>query len=207
MQQAPFDVIGLTAAEKESFQETYDRLSQKFDFQLEANFNFDFNEFSIFKEYEDYHIRDAFKILNSNSYAHLTFTEIWYSLTGGRSGHINGNEYQIWGIAYLNYSYGNILVQPETLYLKLQELVEPKEIDFEDDKKFSKRFYLLASNKGMAVQFFKPDVRNLFMSLKGNDYFVEIKGHKLIIGNKKTVSPEYGLEIANFISKVSEMQL
>ncbi len=207
MEHGSFDVLGLTPAEKKSFQATFDKLQEVFNLQIEKKFNFNFNAFNIFKTYEDYYIRDAFKIIDPASYSHLTFTEVWYSFAGGRSGQISGNEHQIWGIGYLKNNYGNILVQPETLFLKIQELIEPLEIDFTEDKKFSKRFYLLSTNKELAVKFFKPNVRDLFLGLESNDFYIEIKGRILIIGNKKTVSPKKGIEIANFVRTISSMGL
>ena len=207
MEQGSFDVLGLTSDEKKSFQATFDKLQDVFNLKIERKFNFNFKVFNIFKAYGDYYIRDAFKLIDPTSYAHLTFTEVWYSFAGGRSGQSNGNEHQIWGIGYLKNNYGNILVQPETLLLKFQELIEPLEIDFTEDKKFSKRFYLMATNKELAIKFFKPEVRELFLSLDSNDFYIEIKGHILIIGNKKTVSPKYGIEIGNFVRTISSMGL
>lgn len=207
MKEAEFDLLGLEATEKILFQETFDKLNASFDLHIESNYKFNFKNFSIFNEYEDYYTRDAFKIVQANSYSHVTFTEVSYSFAGGRSGEISGREIQVWGIVNLNFDYGKILVQPETLFLKIQELINPIEIDFEEDKKFSKRYYLLASDKEKARRFFKPEVRKIFLELSGNDYFIEINNNVLIIGNKKRVHPLHGLEIANFVSHLTSINL
>jgi len=202
-----FDVLGLEDDEKKSFQSTYETLETNFNLSYEQDFKFSFKAFSVFKDLNNISIRDTFKITRQDSFSYLTFTSVDYSLIGGRTGRVNGSSYQIWGIAYLKRNYGCLLIQPETLFLKLTELIEPIEIDINEDKEFSRKFYVLASDNKLALDFLNKGVRENILDLKDNEFYIEVKDNVLIIGNRKNVSPKYGLKIGQFIEKISTMNI
>jgi hypothetical protein len=99
-----------------------------------------------------------------------------------------------------------VIIRTETFVDKLKELLLPLELDFKEDKPFSKRFYVLTDDKDKAANAMTQPFRDAVMSIKETDFIIEIFEHTLIIGNRKPILPEHACYLAEFVTKVAAIK-
>jgi len=97
------------------------------------------------------------------------------------------------------------LIRRETLADKLIELMHPVELDFPEDKPFSDTFYVLTNDHQKGVAAINRNFRNAVMDVRLDDFTIEIVDHTLIIGDRKPVTPERAIHLAEFVTRVSSM--
>jgi hypothetical protein len=196
---------GLQTNETERFQTTYNTLKGKFHIQLTGHINFHLEQFELFKSYLALNLQNSYVIKQANSDCYVLFVET-HSKTKDAKGEITDHyEYQTWALAYLKQDFGRVMIRPETLGDKLIELIHPIELDFKEDKAFSDTFYVLVNDHQKAVAGINRNFRNTVMDVREDDFVIEIVDHTLIIGNRKPISPEKAVHLAEFVARLASM--
>ena len=206
MNNLPFNITGLCAEEIERLHETYKALKEKFSIQFTGHIDFHLEQFEVFKSYPNVIIRDCYVIKrDNNNDAYILFIET-YSQTVGENGAITNHcEYQTWALAYLKNDFGRVMIRRETLTDKIKELIHPIELDFEEDKAFSDTFYVLINDHKKAVNAINRNFRNVVMDIREDDFAIEIVEHTLIIGNKKPITYEKAIYLADFVVRLASL--
>ena len=76
-------------------------------------------------------------------------------------------------------------------------------MDFDDDKEFSKKFLVVTNDKLKAQLKINKSFRDYVNKIPLKEFIIEIKGHNLIIGNKKVITEDTVLLFANFLNELS----
>lgn len=200
----PFDTTGLNSADIESFQETYRALKDKYGIETTGYIDFRLDDFELLKSYEDFNLRESFAIRYHNNDCYILFTDTT-SLEMGKHGGTRTNECQTWALAYLKKDLGRVLIRRETLADKLVELIHPVELDFDEDKAFSDTWYVLVNDVQKAKNGIDRSFRNAVMDNRHEDFIIEVVGHTLIVGNRRAMSPERAVHMADFVVRVCSM--
>jgi len=103
----------------------------------------------------------------------------------------------------LKKDFGHVLIKPESFLDKLQEWIQPMELDFEDDPEFSRKFYVMTDEKEKAALAMDSDFRKAILEISESDFLIEIRDSQLVIGNRKTVEPESATVFAGFLNRIS----
>ena len=204
MTKCPFDITGLTAEVIDQFYNTWASLSARFRLDVPGYINFHLDQFEVFKQYTGFRVLGTFVIkhLNCDSYVFFIETHTKTMVKGIMTNHVG---YQVWGLAYVKHDFGRVLIRRETLSDKIVELVHPVELDFAEDKPFSDTFYVLVNDRQKAVNAIDRNFRNAVMDVRVDDFAIEVLDHTLIIGDRRPVSPEKAVHIAEFVTRLSSM--
>ena len=163
-------------------------------------------QFEVFKNYLHIDIRGSFAIKHLNNDSYIFFIENHFKTKGPKGANITDcYEYQTWALAYLKHDFARVLIRRETLADKIIELVHPVELDFAEDKPFSDTFYVLVNDHAKAVSAIDRNFRNAVMDIRHDDFIIEIIEHTLIIGDRKPISPERAIHLAEFVARVSSI--
>jgi len=200
----PFDTVELGSDAIDKFHDTYEAIKTKFNIQLTGNINFQLEQFEVFRECSAVKLRGSFVIKHLNQDSYILFIET-ENKVAGKHGTYSSYECQTWALAYLKQDFGRALIRRETLTDKIIELVHPVELDFADDKPFSNTFYVLVNDHQKAVNAITRNFRNAVMDVRLDDFTIEINNHTLIIGDRKPVTPERAVHLAEFVARVSSM--
>ncbi len=203
MDSFPFSTDGLQQDDIELFLEVYEKLKTNYDATFNGDINVDFDKSALLKKYERYDIREVIQLAEG---VFIVIMEVFYKYLGAKGGEHNGHHFQAWGLTTMARDFGHVLIKRETLTEKLFELIKPVELDFPDDKAFSKKFYVLATNKEKATNAFTSPFRDLLLNLTIRDFSLEIVGNTLIFSNDKSLDPDETLLLANFIDKTSRIR-
>jgi hypothetical protein len=198
----PFDTIGLNSETIDSFHETYKALKSKFRIELTGHIDFHLEDFEVFRQYLDINVRDSFAVRQANNDCYVLFIENHFRTMGAKGGINDHYEFQTWALAYLKKDFGRVMIRPETLADKILELIHPIELDFADDKAFSDTFYVLVNDRQKGIAAIDRNFRNVVMDIREHDFIIEIINHTLIIGNRKPISPENAIRLAEFVVRV-----
>ncbi|MFZ4798231.1 MAG: hypothetical protein ACOYMA_12115 [Bacteroidia bacterium] len=196
----PFDIEDLDELEADdikAFQKSTKYLLEDLDAIADNKFKYDLSGFQLFQSNPE--IRCGF-LLKKNKW--IIFADVEYKYIGVK-GRINEDEEcQIWGIAELEKDFGHVIIRTEKILDKINEIFNPIELDFKEDKTFSKKNYVLFSEKEKAIIGLDSFFRNTINSIPLNDYYIEIVGNILIIGTKKVVNLKDTKIISDFIKKI-----
>lgn len=198
----PFDTIGLSAETIDSFYQTYKTLKANFHIELTGDIDFKLENFEVFKHYDEISVRDSYVIRQARNDCYILFVELGYKTMGGKSGFAYHHEYQTWALAYLKRDFGRVMIRRETLADKMLELIHPIELDFAEDKAFSDTFYVLVNDHQKAVSGIDRNFRNAVMDIREDDFVIEVINHTLIIGNRKPISSEKAVHLAEFVVRM-----
>jgi hypothetical protein len=199
----PFDSIGLDDEVIENFTETYKTLKNKFGIESTGYINFNLEDFESFKHCQSVTIRGSYVIKKAGNDCYIFFLDVRYGSVGERGNYGLYNDCQTWALAYLKKNFGRVLIRPETLTDKILELIHPIELDFADDKAFSNTFYVLVNDRQKAEVAIDSNFRKVVMDVRERDFVIEIINHTLIIGNRKSVSPENAEYLAEFVARIA----
>jgi len=204
MTSCPFDITGLSAEVIDQFYKTWASLSGRFRLEVPGTINFHLDQFEVFKQYTGFRVLGTFVIrhLNCDSYVFFIESRTQTMQRGSMSEYL---DYHVWGLAYVKRDFGRVLIRRETLADKIVELVHPVELDFAEDKPFSNTFYVLVNDHQKAVNAIDRNFRNAVMDVRVDDFAIEVLGHTLIIGDRRPVSPEKAVHLAEFVTRLSSM--
>ncbi len=206
MDNLPFNTAGLCAEDINRFHDTYKSLKEKLGIQFTGNIEFYLSNFELFKSYIDISLRNSYVIKQDND------NDCYILFVSAHSKHVDHKgtisdsyDCQTWALAYLKHDFGRVLIRRETLADKIKELIHPVELDFAEDKAFSDTFYVLINDHQKAVAGMDRNFRNAVMDIRDDDFVIEIIEHTLIIGNKKPISAERAVHLAEFVARLSSM--
>jgi hypothetical protein len=66
--------------------------------------------------------------------------------------------------------------------------------------------YVLTDDKHKTELAITQEFRDAMMAIKETDFVVEIFEHTLIIGNRKPITPENSLYLADFVARLAELK-
>ena len=202
MNQLPFPCYDMAESDIQMILTINDEIKNRCSASFDFDFTFDFKKYDSFSYNDVGRINPVISLNNNKSY--FAFVETSYTLsTASRGGNRTYNEFQLWGIVLLKKDYGHLLIRTETFLDKVRELIAHVELNFEDDKEFSKKFYVLANDKTKAELLITQSFRNLIQKIKEKEFIIEIVESKLIIGNKKIPDIQSTLCFLDFMKKVS----
>ncbi len=160
-------------------------------------------KFDSFKEYPIVALFDAYLIEHSHSFKLLILTT---NSTIDRIVHRNQInretivEHEFVGLVQLNKNYAHTYIRPETISDKINEWFNPVEIDFDIDKKFSRKYYVLTSDeqtlRGQVSQQFLNSISNY------NGLEIEILNSTLMVRNRNRISQKSAFKIVNFLGRI-----
>ncbi len=185
-----------------SILEAFNSLKNKYSVQFDTDFIFDINEFSTFHNNELNYFGPVIKCNVGESTFFINYIELILPHMG-KSSNI-ALTYQIWGAVKLKKKYPRILIRTETFLDKIHELINPIELDIVDDKKFSKKFFVLTEDKQKTDLCLTSSFRSAILEIEESEIVIEIKDSLLIIGNQKSLTTEFVLEASRFLNKLSK---
>lgn len=157
------------------------------------------------KSYQSVDLFQCFKLKNDNRVFNLLVLTITTLVKQTRNNHIYYQpllEYEFTGLLLLKKRYGNVYIRPEKLQDKINEWVNPVEVDFELDKEFSKKYYVLASNKVLLLENISPIFLNAIKKYEGLE--IEIQDNILFVRLRQKVSLKSANIITNFLNTLSK---
>jgi hypothetical protein len=105
-------------------------------------------------------------------------------------------EFEILTILELKKDYGNVFISPESLIDKLSEIFDPVEIDFKEDKEFSKLYYVLSEDEKKARSHMSSDLLKAIRSFR--DLHIEIRGKKMLVRLQHGITIQHANTICDF---------
>ncbi|MDB5128843.1 hypothetical protein [Mucilaginibacter sp.] len=201
-----FDTTGLSSIETDAFDATCKALKDEFKIEVPGYIDFQLEQFEVLNHHQAVNIRDTFAIKNPCGDSYLLFVDMntAHAPVKGRTSYYT--EYQPWALAYLKRDYGRVFIRTETIIDKIREIIFPIELDFKEDKPFSDRYYVLTDDKHKAEQAITQEFRDAMMAIQETDFVVEIFEHTLIIGNRKPITPEHTLYLADFVARLAKLK-
>jgi hypothetical protein len=202
-----FPVFDLTVKQVELITQVYENLRPR---HPEAEFDFDYQPpleqyEAIRGNYFNFKCGPVLRVENGPTSKYLSFIHVDWKDAGGRYGANWYADFQTWGIASLARSYGHVLIRPETTLDKIRELIHHAEIDFEDDKEFSRQFYVLANEEDGARKLLGSGLRQTIAELGLKDFMIEVVDRVMIVGDNKSADPTTAGEMANFLCGLSPL--
>ena len=182
----------------------YTRLKDSYSVEVDHEFNLPFASFETFRSNGLNDKGSVFKINNGRRPFFLCFPEIQDWLRNSRYSPGPSIEFQAWGYYKLKENFGHVLIRTETFLDKIHELINPIELDFEDDKTFSRRFFVVTNDKLQAQLKITNAFRELIKQISLNEIIIEIKGDELLIGDKKVISENRVLAFTEFLNNLSK---
>ena len=201
-----FDATVLTSTPTNHFEATSVALKEQFRIDIPGFIDFQLEQFEVLKHHQAINIRDTFAIKNACGDSYLLFLNVDTEHTPAKGPKTVITEYQPWALAYLKRDFGRVFIRTETIIDKIREIIFPIELDFKEDKPFSDRYYVLTDDKRKAEYAMTQEFRDAMMAIKQTDFVVEIFEHTLIIGNRKPITPENTLYLANFVARLAELK-
>jgi hypothetical protein len=110
------------------------------------------NNFVMLSGYRDLQLYDWFEVEVNGQVFYFGTLEVDYNWKGSRYPS-SVREFQNFIIKRLDFDYGKLLIRPETIQDKVQEMFVKCEIDFANHPGFSSRYYFVADNKALARSF------------------------------------------------------
>lgn len=195
----------ITGSPNNNFNETLRLLKKEFDIEPTGYIDFQLNNFEVFKQYSSFELHNSYVINTDNDRCYILFIEACVKSQNAAGEITEHRENQTWGLAYLKHNMGRVKIRRETFTDKLFELVFPLELDFPEDKAFSNTFYVLANDKPKAIAGITRDFRNAVMDIREDDFIIEVAEHTLIIGNRKPITGQKAIHLAEFATRLVEI--
>jgi hypothetical protein len=152
----------------------------------------------------DYLSKGEYRTIRITQRSNATFVSFieTHAAYSTRSGTASAHYLQAYVFVKLSRQYGHLVIKKETLRDKLSELFQPLEIDFEDDKQFSRQFYVLAKDKDKALQLITQNFRDELRKIR-TDVYIEVVNDVMMVGNKKGAAHQSLFELLDFGYKIS----
>ena len=200
----PFSTFDMSIDEAQRLFAIYTKLKDAFSVEVDHEFNLPFASFETFRSNGLNDRGTVFKINNGYRPFFLCFPEIQDWLRNSKYSPGASVEFQPRGYYKLKEDFGHVLIRTETFLDKIHELINPVELDFEDDKAFSRHFFVVTSDKLKAQLKINSTFRELIKQISLGEIIIEIKGNELLIGDKKIISEERVLAFTEFLNKLSK---
>ena len=205
MNNIPFTEYDMSNTDFDSVIEIYNKLKRSYPTEPDYEFQFDFKDFHSFYFNKINDFGPVIKLSDNSRKFYLTFPEVIYNIPKGRYSPASSVEFQTWGVLPLKRMYGHIFIKKETLLDKIHELINPIELDFEDDKQFSRDYYVVTTDEIKAVQLLNPSFKKAIKEINEKDFIIEVLNNNLIIGNKKVIDLTTALEFVSFMNSIASL--
>ncbi len=205
MEKLPFDLTGIDAEDVGALEASYQALRSRFKVAIAEDKTFNTRQFDAFNGYRNLSVGGSLLIGHPESGCYLTFVKVLTRIPGGRGEWLKYYKYQVWACVTLRNNFGRMLIRRETVVDKILDLVHPTEMHFKDDPVFSRKFCVIADDRGKASNAMTKAFRNILMETRADDFAIEIVGSALVIGNTHAIDPKgivYLAEIAGKLSRV-----
>jgi hypothetical protein len=199
----PFDTFGLEPHELQTFIDAFNKLHLSHGFDIVDSTSIKLKKFESFRRYQEHYIREAIHVDRTFK---LLIVNVSYVYHAPRGSTLNGEEFQLWGLAKLKKDFGHLFLKREGVAEKILELFNPLELDFESDAGFSRKYYVLAKDKQKAVETLTAPYREEIKNCRVRDFSIEILGDELLIGNYKCLDPETILDFTYFLKRVANIR-
>lgn len=200
----PFSTFDMSIDEAQRLFNIYTKLKDAYSVEVDHEFNLPFASFETFRTNGLNDKGSVFKIDNGYRPFFLCFPEIQDWLRNSKYSPGPSIEFQPWGYYKLKEDFGHVLIRTETFLDKIHELINPIELDFEDDKTFSQRFFIVTNDKLKAQLKITNAFRELIKQINLSEIIIEIKGNELLIGDKKVISEDRVLIFTEFLNNLSK---
>ena len=161
------------------------------------------NNLSTFDTFENYSLAvlsEAVEITNNGNSSYLLLLNLQTTIKGVRipQNESTISDFELIGLAVLKKKYGRVLIKPETLEDKINDLFSHVDIDFDFDKEFSKKYYVIATNESLFRNSISTQFIETIREVKGLE--IELNNNILIVRLRKQFTPENGEIIAKFLT-------
>ena len=157
--------------------------------------------FECFESYTPAFLTDVVKIKDSFD-LYLCLLSLNFEFKGRKTPQniTTTTEQELIGLAVLHKKYGHVYIRPETLGDKLQELFVKNEIDFEADKEFSRKYYVVADNEMRCRMNLSAGFLSIVKAYNGLE--IEINDTILIARFRKPFTKETGEELLQLLDGI-----
>jgi len=100
---------------------------------------------------------------------------------------------QLWAVLTSNNNYEHTLLKSESLKDKIIDFFIKQDIDYHDDKEFSKNFYIMSNNSETAKNYFYKEMRKAILKFKDSKIIIELKGDKIYVGTENNFQEDASL--------------
>jgi len=149
-------------------------------------------------------LSDVVEVTKNQNASFLLLLSITYSHKGIKSPQNENrfSEYELIGIAILRRDYGRVLIRPETFSDKINDLFLSIDIDFDYDKDFSKKYFVVSNDESKI----RNNISRSFLETvrKYNGLEIELDSNILLVRLRKPFTPENGKIITNFITAIND---
>jgi hypothetical protein len=167
------------------------------------NIKIPFESYHVLKDYTKIKPLQSVIIEVGNKRVSVCFVHVEYSVSLRRDGSNTSTELREFVIVNLPSDFGHVFIKRESVADKLQELFQPLEIDVNDDKAFSRKFYVLSKDKSKAESLLNPQFRSLLKSTKLKGLQIEVLNQLLLLDFPNSGSLE---DVIKFGLDLSEIQ-
>ena len=199
------DTFGLSSDEKLSFESLYAEINRHFRNEIVNDIEIPLEKFEFFKYYSNFFPRQGIKINKVSENASIAIVQATYSEMGIRGGTQTSSKYQAWVCCRLPQDFGHLTIRRETLSDKLNELFQPLEMNFPDDKEFCRRFYVLSKDWQKGRRLLNQAFRDALRKIHVKDLQIEVSNNFLIAGNS-TLNEEDVIPVTEFVLTVSDIR-
>lgn len=112
------------------------------------------------------------------------------------------SEYELIGIAKLKKDYGRVLIRPETIEDKIINLFFNIDIDFDFNKDFSKKYYVVANDETKVRNCISNSFLETIRRFSGLE--IELNSNILMVRLRKQFTQENGEIITNFLTSIND---
>lgn len=157
--------------------------------------------FACFESYSPAFLVDVVKVKGgTDSYLCLLSLNFEFKASKTPQNITTTTEQELVGLAILRKKYGHVYIRPETLGEKLQELFVKTEIDFEADKEFSRKYYVVADNEMRCRMNLSSGFLSIVKAYNGLE--IEINDTILIARFRKPFTKETGEELLQLLDGI-----
>jgi len=202
----PFDTCSLQADTVQALEDTYAALRAKFNVSVPNDINLHIDEFETINANPDISLGGILQINNTVNELYLAFIKIHEHYHSVRSvTDVDFYVYKVWAFIKMKSDFGRVLIRKETFTDRIVSLIHHVELDFNDDKEFNKRFYVITNDDQKAHLAMNWNFRNAIMDM-ANDMEMEALDHTLIISNNQPIDTEQTIHLAEFASKIAALR-
>ena len=106
---------------------------------------------------------------------------------------LNYGGIQLWAVLTTNNNYEHTLLRCESIKNKIIDFFIKQDIDYKDDKEFSKYFYIMSNDSETAKNYFSEEMRKAILKFKDSKIIIELKGDKIYVGTENNFQEDASL--------------
>lgn len=164
------------------------------------------SKFKSFENYNNVILFDSYELTKTKNRFELIILSINSTVEVFRSHQIDREsltELEFVGLISLKKNFGNVYIRPESLVDKINELSNPIEVDFEDNKQFSRKYFVVTDNEEKLRDSVTPEFLQAITKHKGLE--IEIKNYQLMARLKKRISISSIKTITELLTDIAEL--